>query len=475
MRDLLRDLDDTSCSSAPTDRVDPLANRMRTIARPTPAGATVAPEPQPPERNPHEPPVPARRRQAERHAPAGGALFVAGISAWGNLKQELLPDIEFPVITVVAPLPGRRRGRRRRAGGQADRAGDLGRAAARGPPVDVGQLDRARRRPVLVRHRRQGDRRPRSSRTCEPRGCRRRSTPKVTALNINASPVDHRLDRGHQSEDGLDRASRRSPRTRSCPAIHRIDGVATRRPHGRRSSRGSRSRSTPTKLAEAGVSVQQISGVLQANNLTVPVRPARRATARRSRCRRSASIDVGRRRSQDLVVGVRPAGRTGRPRTRGAAPAPDAAASASRASPVARGTRPPRRRSRSATSARSSSRASPRPAMPDQRQARAVAVRHQDLRRQHRRWSREAVEAALDEIAGAARRRPDRHDRLRPVRLHHRVAGRAAARGRPGRAVRGPHDLPVPVQPALDAGRRDQHPALGPDRARDDAGRPASP
>ena len=35
-----------------------------------------------------------------------GALFVAGILAWGNLKQELLPDIEFPVITVIAPLPG---------------------------------------------------------------------------------------------------------------------------------------------------------------------------------------------------------------------------------------------------------------------------------------------------------------------------------------------------------------------------------
>ena len=34
------------------------------------------------------------------------ALFIAGISAWGSLKQELLPDIEFPVITVIAPYPG---------------------------------------------------------------------------------------------------------------------------------------------------------------------------------------------------------------------------------------------------------------------------------------------------------------------------------------------------------------------------------
>ena len=34
------------------------------------------------------------------------AMFVAGVSAWGSLKQELLPDIDFPVITVVAPYPG---------------------------------------------------------------------------------------------------------------------------------------------------------------------------------------------------------------------------------------------------------------------------------------------------------------------------------------------------------------------------------
>ena len=34
------------------------------------------------------------------------ALFIGGISAWGNLKQELLPDIELPIITVVASDPG---------------------------------------------------------------------------------------------------------------------------------------------------------------------------------------------------------------------------------------------------------------------------------------------------------------------------------------------------------------------------------
>ena len=34
------------------------------------------------------------------------ALFVAGIIAWGSLKQELLPDVSFPIVTVIAPYPG---------------------------------------------------------------------------------------------------------------------------------------------------------------------------------------------------------------------------------------------------------------------------------------------------------------------------------------------------------------------------------
>ena len=32
-------------------------------------------------------------------------LFGAGLLAWGSLKQELLPDVSFPVATVIAPYP----------------------------------------------------------------------------------------------------------------------------------------------------------------------------------------------------------------------------------------------------------------------------------------------------------------------------------------------------------------------------------
>jgi HAE1 family hydrophobic/amphiphilic exporter-1 len=34
------------------------------------------------------------------------AIFGAGVASWGNLKQELLPNIDFPIVTVIAPYPG---------------------------------------------------------------------------------------------------------------------------------------------------------------------------------------------------------------------------------------------------------------------------------------------------------------------------------------------------------------------------------
>lgn len=34
------------------------------------------------------------------------AIFGGGVASWGNLKQELLPNIDFPIITVIAPYPG---------------------------------------------------------------------------------------------------------------------------------------------------------------------------------------------------------------------------------------------------------------------------------------------------------------------------------------------------------------------------------
>ena len=36
---------------------------------------------------------------------AVGVMF-AGLFSWNSLRQELLPDIEFPFVTVITPVPG---------------------------------------------------------------------------------------------------------------------------------------------------------------------------------------------------------------------------------------------------------------------------------------------------------------------------------------------------------------------------------
>jgi len=33
-------------------------------------------------------------------------LLLAGVFSWSQLKQELLPDIQFPYVVVITPLPG---------------------------------------------------------------------------------------------------------------------------------------------------------------------------------------------------------------------------------------------------------------------------------------------------------------------------------------------------------------------------------
>ena len=170
------------------------------------------------------------------------ALFVAGISAWGSLKQELLPDIEFPVITIVAPYPG---------AGSSDVTEQvtkpIERAVGSVPrldvhPVDVVELDLAGRRPVRVRDRRQAPPRPRS-RTRSPR----RSCP--ASVDADRPGPEHQrlagrhlVDRGDESRRPRrgrdDRPDRDRPRDRS----HRRRGQG--RPHRRPRARGWRSPST---------------------------------------------------------------------------------------------------------------------------------------------------------------------------------------------------------------------------------------
>ena len=197
-----------------------------------------------------------------------GALFIAGVSAWGSLKQELLPDIDFPVITVVTPYPGAGSSDVDRAGDEADRERHQRRAAARDHPVDLVQLDLAGRRPVLVRDGRQGDDTGRSRRRSPRPNLPASAQPTVQALNINASPVV--IASIAATGDGRPRRGRaRSPGRRSSRRSSAIEGVARADVTGGLEQRVLITLD-PAKLAAAGITSQQIVGVLQANNLTLP-------------------------------------------------------------------------------------------------------------------------------------------------------------------------------------------------------------
>jgi len=193
-------------------------------------------------------------------------LFAAGVSAWGSLKQELLPDIDFPVITVVAPYPGV---------GAADVAEQVTRPIER----TIGSVPRLARLSsssansvaIVIAQFEFGtdvqETRTAIERAIQGAGLPKAATPQVSALNINASPVIIASIAG-VGEGGLDAAARVA-RSQALPAIQALDGVATVDLTG-----GLQDQVVvtldPARLAASGISVAQVNGVLAASNLTVP-------------------------------------------------------------------------------------------------------------------------------------------------------------------------------------------------------------
>jgi HAE1 family hydrophobic/amphiphilic exporter-1 len=194
------------------------------------------------------------------------ALFIAGISAWGSLKQELLPDIEFPVITVIAPFPG---------AGSSDVADQVAkpieRVIAGIPRLQTVQSTSANSIALVIAQFSYGTNVKEATAAVQDgiakAGLPDTVTPNVSALNINASPVII-ASVAANGDDGLEAAADIA-RTEIVPEILAIVGVASADITG-----GLEQRLVvtldPAKLAAAGVSAQQVIGILQANNLTFP-------------------------------------------------------------------------------------------------------------------------------------------------------------------------------------------------------------
>ncbi|HSS36876.1 MAG TPA: efflux RND transporter permease subunit, partial [Patescibacteria group bacterium] len=194
------------------------------------------------------------------------AVFISGVYAWGSLQQELLPDIEFPIITVIAPYPG---------SGAADVTEQvtkpIERAISRVQRLTNLQSTSANSISLVVAQFSYGtdvkETRAAIEQNLATVGLPQGVSPQVNALNINQQPVIIASISG-TGDAGLDEAARLA-RTDIVPALQGLDGVGAVDVTGGLEQRLMITLD-PAKLAASGVSVQQINGVLAANNLTLP-------------------------------------------------------------------------------------------------------------------------------------------------------------------------------------------------------------
>jgi HAE1 family hydrophobic/amphiphilic exporter-1 len=194
------------------------------------------------------------------------AILIAGVYSWGSLKQELLPDIEFPVITVVAPYPG---------AGAADVTEQVTRPIERAvsgiPRLERLQSTSANSLGLVVAQFSYGtnvkDVRATIEQNLQAAGLPPTVSPSVTSLNINATPV---IVASISASDGTSLEDvARIVQTQVVPEVQALEGVNSAEATGGETRRIEITLD-PAKLTEAGISTSQISGVLQANNITFP-------------------------------------------------------------------------------------------------------------------------------------------------------------------------------------------------------------
>ena len=359
-----------------------------------------------------------------------GALFIAGILAWGNLQQELLPDIELPVITVIAPLPG---------AGAADVAEQvtkpIERAISGVPRLEALQSTSANSISLVIAQFSFGtdvkETQALIEQSIQAANLPASVDPTVAALNINASPVII-ASVAATTPDGLSEAARIT-QTEIQPALLGIEGVASVDVSGGAEQQVAITLD-PAKLAEANVSQAQVVGVLTANNITIP---SGQVQGDGTKTPVSTIGVIGSRRrdprtwssaSQAPAQPVAPA----RQRIRAARRLrqPDASAQPPAARPRRRPQadhhrRPRHGRGRRRPDDRLRAHGNPR----DGGQPSLIAVGDQDLDRQHGRGRRRRHGQARG-ARRPARRRRHRHGRVRPVHVHQGVARRPAPRGR---------------------------------------------
>jgi HAE1 family hydrophobic/amphiphilic exporter-1 len=191
------------------------------------------------------------------------AVFVAGALSWGSLKSELLPDIDFPIVTVITPYSGAgttdvaeqvTKPVERTLSGVA-RVTSLRSTSAAGLSIVVADFSYGTDIKATVAD---------IEASLRSSGLPFGVSPLVTTLNINAFPILSFTVQGSGStEVGA------LVRDEVVPELAGIPGVASVDTTGGDLERVEVTLD-PLKLAAYGISVQQVSGVLQANDLTSP-------------------------------------------------------------------------------------------------------------------------------------------------------------------------------------------------------------
>ncbi|CAN5614368.1 efflux RND transporter permease subunit [soil metagenome] len=193
-------------------------------------------------------------------------LLLAGIFSWGQLRQELLPDIELPFVTVITPLPG---------AGAEDVATQVSepieRSLANVPRLQTVQSTSANSLSLVFAEFSFGTDLKETLATVEqqvgqlqlPEG----SQPQVSSFDFNNQPVVIATIGPVEGASPADAA--RIARAEVVPGLLGIEGVSTADLTGGPTPILDITLD-PAAMADAGISLQQVQGVLLANQITIP-------------------------------------------------------------------------------------------------------------------------------------------------------------------------------------------------------------
>jgi len=191
-------------------------------------------------------------------------MLLSGVLAWSQLKQELLPDIQFPLVVVITPSPGAS-------------AQDVSTQVTQPVERSIGSVARlthinsssVNSLSIVVATFSYGTNIKETMATIDTnvKAIGLKSTPTLQSFDINAFPslIVAIKATGNTTPDQLNAIAS----TRIVPTIQGLDGVSKVDLAGATQDRLV-VKLDPAKLAAKNVSISQIQGVLAANNLILP-------------------------------------------------------------------------------------------------------------------------------------------------------------------------------------------------------------